>query len=112
MIGLSARDSRSVTRTGARDTKPGRGIPPRDSRAAALLGGLEGAVAGAAASGVLGRLVSPGISKEHILKYEQRVKAGKYLLVAHGSPEEVKKAQQILAGTKPADLTVHGPAAA
>jgi hypothetical protein len=80
--------------------------------AAALLGGLEGAVAGAAVSGVLGWLVSLGISKEHILKYEQSVKAGKYLLVAHGSPDDVGKAKKILEGTAPGELNVHVQAAA
>jgi hypothetical protein len=77
-----------------------------------LLGGLEGAVAGAAVSGVLGWLVSLGISKQHILKYEESVKAGKYLVIAHGSPDEVKKARQILEGTRPAELNLHGQAVA
>ncbi len=77
------------------------------SLASAVLGGVEGAVTGAAVTGVLGWLVSLGISKQHILKYEEVVKAGKYLLIAHGTPDEVAKAKQILSGTKPAELTVH-----
>jgi hypothetical protein len=81
------------------------------SLASALLGGVEGAVAGAATTGVLGWLFSLGIGKQHILKYEQSVKAGKYLVVAHGSPDDVAKAKQILSGTKPAELNVHGQAA-
>ena len=81
------------------------------SLASALLGGVEGAVAGAATTGVLGWLFSLGIGKQHILKYEQSVKAGKYLVIAHGGPDEVAKAKQILAGTKPAELNVHGQAA-
>jgi hypothetical protein len=81
------------------------------SLASALLGGLEGAVAGAATTGVLGWLFSLGIGKEHILKYEQSVKAGKYLVIAHGSPDDVNKAKQILSGTKPAELNVHAQAA-
>ncbi|HKB42217.1 MAG TPA: general stress protein [Gemmataceae bacterium] len=81
------------------------------SLTAALAGGLEGAVAGAAVSGVLGWLASLGISKQHILKYEEYVKAGKYLVIAHGSADEVAKARQILQGTNPAELTVHDQAA-
>jgi hypothetical protein len=81
------------------------------SLASVLLGGLEGAVAGAAVTGLLGWLTSLGISKQHILKYEQSVKAGKYLVIAHGGPDDVAKAKQILAGTKPAELNVHGKAA-
>src|SRR5262245_21363463 len=91
------------------------GVGPRvvaGSLSSALMGGLEGAVAGAAFSGVLGWLASLGISKQHILKYEESVKAGRCLVIAHGTPEEVKKARALLDGTGAADLTVHGQAAA
>ena len=44
-----------------------------------LVGGVDGAVAGAAWGGVLGILVGVGVSKEHIIKYEDDVKAGKYV---------------------------------
>jgi hypothetical protein len=81
------------------------------SLSSALLGGVEGAVAGAAISGTFGWLAGLGISKQHILKYEESVKAGKYLVIAHGSTEDVTKARGILAGTRPAELTVHGQAA-
>ena len=81
------------------------------SLTSALLGGLEGAVAGAAVTGVFGWLASLGISKQHILKYEESVKAGKYLVIAHGTPEEAQKARAILAGTGPSELNVHAPAA-
>jgi hypothetical protein len=82
------------------------------SLSSALLGGVEGAVAGAALSGVFGWLAGLGISKQHILKYEESVKAGKYLVIAHGTPDDVKKARGILEGTKPAELNVHLPGAA
>jgi hypothetical protein len=82
------------------------------SLSSALLGGMEGAVAGAALSGMLGWLTALGISKQHILKYEESVKAGKYLVIAHGTPEDVQKARGILEGTKPTQLDVHGPSAA
>jgi hypothetical protein len=81
------------------------------SLTSALIGGLEGAAAGAALTGVLGWLSALGISKEHILKYEESVKAGKYLVIAHGPADEVAKARQILEGTDPAALTVHGQTA-
>src|SRR5215470_15231081 len=81
------------------------------SLTSALIGGLEGAAAGAALTGVLGWLSALGISKEHILKYEESVKAGKYLVIAHGSADEVAKARQILQGTSPSELTLHGESA-
>ena len=81
------------------------------SLSSALLGGVEGAVAGAAFSGMLGWLSALGISKQHILKYEESVKAGKTLVVAHGTADEVKKAESILTATSPADLKLHVQAA-
>jgi hypothetical protein len=81
------------------------------SLAAALLGGVEGAVAGSALGGILSGLAAWGISKQHILKYEETVRGGKYLVIAHGSGDEVDKAQQILAGTGASNLTVHRSAA-
>jgi hypothetical protein len=77
------------------------------SLATAVLGGAEGAVVTAAAAGLLGWLTSLGISKQHILKYEESVKAGKYLVIVHGQADQVQKAQQILQGTKPAELNLH-----
>jgi len=79
--------------------------------AAVLLGGIEGAAVGAAASGLLGALTGWGISKQHILKYEEDVKAGKYLVVAHGSAEDVARAEDILRGTGAGELTTHADTA-
>jgi hypothetical protein len=81
------------------------------SLASALMGGLEGAAAGAAVTGTLGWLVSPGISKQHILKYDENVKAGKCLIIAHGSPDEMAKADKIPRGTKSDEVNRHGTAA-
>lgn len=77
------------------------------SLASVLLGGVEGAVAGSALNGVLGLLVGYGISKEHILKYETSVKAGDYLVIAHGDGAQVASAKSVLNGTKPKQLDVH-----
>jgi uncharacterized membrane protein len=81
------------------------------SLAAALLGGVEGALAGSALGGILSGLAAWGISKEHILKYEEVVKGGRFLVIAHGSADDVKKAQEILAATGAAELTAHAQAA-
>jgi hypothetical protein len=80
--------------------------------AAALLGGVEGVVAGAAGGGLLGALIGWGASKEHILKYEEHLKGGKYLVVAHGSAEDVAKAHNILKDTGADELDVHAEAGA
>jgi hypothetical protein len=81
------------------------------SLSAVLLGGLEGALTGAAGAGLLGGLLGWGISKRHVLKYEQAVKAGKYLVVAHGSADEVARARDLLRDTNADNVRVHAQAA-
>lgn len=75
--------------------------------AAALLGGLEGAAVGAAGGGLLGALVGFGVSRQHILKYEETLKGGKYLVVAHGGAAEVGQASGILEQTGAESLRTH-----
>ncbi len=77
------------------------------SLASILLGGIEGALAGAAGGGLLGALAGWGISKEHILKYEDQIKGGKVVVIAHGSAEDVANARRILEGSAQQDLMQH-----
>jgi len=81
------------------------------SLASALLGSLEGAVSGATITGLLGWLTTLGISKEHILKYEESVRAGKYLVIAHGTPDDIAKAERILKGSPAEQSTKHSKVA-
>jgi uncharacterized membrane protein len=82
------------------------------SFASMLLGSMEGVVAGAAGGGLLGALVGWGVSKKHVIKYEEHLKSGKYLLMAHGNADEVARAHTILQDSGAADLTRHVDAAA
>ena len=82
------------------------------SLASVLLGGVEGAAAAAAVSGLLGWLFALGISKEKILKYEEAVKAGKFLVVAHGPAEAVAQARAILADSGAEHVDLHAPGTA
>lgn len=52
-------------------------------------------------------LYSMGIPKDSILKYELALKANSFLLVAHGTAEEVAKAKDILQTTRPSQLDLH-----
>jgi hypothetical protein len=61
-----------------------------------LITGLEGAVLGGGVGALGGALTGLGLSKESVIKYETRVKADNYLVIAHGTPEEVERAQRIL----------------
>ncbi len=81
------------------------------SLSSVLLGGVEGALVGSALGGVLSGLSAWGIAKHHILKYEESVKAGSYLVIAHGSAEDVAKANDLLKSSGATELTVHNAAA-
>jgi hypothetical protein len=72
-----------------------------------LLGGIEGAVAGAAWGGMLGGLIGWAGSRQHLLKYEDHLRAGKYLVIAYGSVEEVEPAHYILHHSGAEELNLH-----
>jgi hypothetical protein len=76
-----------------------------------LLGGIEGALAGAAAGGIFRGLAAWGISRHHILKYQEVVKAGNYLVVAHGTLDEVGLAYRVLEASGAAEIDRHRQAA-
>jgi len=56
---------------------------------AAVVGGLSAIGAG---------LFSIGIPKDSVIKYETALKANKFVVVAHGTAEEVKRADEIMSG--------------
>lgn len=61
-----------------------------------LITGLEGAVLGGSVGALGGALTGLGLSKESVIKYETRLKADNYLIIAHGTAEEVSRAKNIL----------------
>ncbi len=65
---------------------------------AAVVGGLSAIGAG---------LYSIGIPKDSIVTYEADIKAGQYLVVAHGMAAEAAKARDILSNVKSGALTNH-----
>jgi hypothetical protein len=75
--------------------------------AAWIVGALEGAVVVGGLSAVGGALFSIGIPKDSVLKYDVALKANQFLLVGHGTADEMAKAREILARTKPTELDVH-----
>ena len=48
-----------------------------------------------------------GIPKDSVLKYGISLKANKFLLVVHGTADEVERASSILQGTDAIEMTVH-----
>jgi uncharacterized membrane protein len=75
-----------------------------------IIAGLEGAAVVGGVSAVGAGLVSIGIPKDSVLKYDVALKTDKFLLVVHGSSDEVAKAREIIAGTQPSHCAVHGEA--
>jgi Heat induced stress protein YflT domain len=76
--------------------------------AAALLAGSEGAVLGATGGGALGALVGWGVSKRHVVKYIDKLRDGKLLLVVRGTPDEIERARVVLETTATDEVAVHG----
>ena len=74
----------------------------------AIVGGLEGAVAVGGLTALGAGLYSIGIPKDSIINYESSVKSDKFLLVVHGSGDELAKAKDILKSAGH-EVSVHAP---
>jgi uncharacterized membrane protein len=61
-----------------------------------IIAALEGAAVVGGLSALGAGLYSIGIPKNSIVQYETAIKAGKFVLVAHGTAEEVAKARDLL----------------
>src|ERR1700679_1810510 len=61
-----------------------------------IIAALEGAIVVGGVSALGAGLFSLGIPKNSVVKYETSIKAGKFVLVAHGTAEEVAKARDLL----------------
>ena len=72
-----------------------------------IIAALEGAVVVGGLSAIGAGLFSLGIPKDSIVMYESAVKAGKYVVVAHGTAQDVAKAKDIMSNLKPNDLKDH-----
>jgi hypothetical protein len=72
-----------------------------------LVGAMEGAVVVGGLSAIGAALYSIGIPKDSVLKYETAIKAGKYVIVAHGTADEVANARKIIDDTEVIESNVH-----
>ena len=75
---------------------------------ASIVGGLEGAVAFGGLSALGAGLYSMGIPKDSVINYESSIKSDKFLLVVHGSGDEMAKAKDILKSIGH-EVSVHSP---
>jgi hypothetical protein len=74
-----------------------------------IIGALEGAALVGGISALGAGLFSFGIPKDSVVKYETSIKAGKYLLIAHGTADEVQQARNVLQNTGAEEINVHQP---
>lgn len=72
-----------------------------------IIGALEGAVVVGGLSAIGAGLYSIGIPKDSIVEYEAAIKSNKFLLLAHGTAEEVAKAKEIMRSAWPVGVAVH-----
>jgi uncharacterized membrane protein len=72
-----------------------------------IVGALETAAVMGGLSALGAALVSIGIPKDSVLQYEANLKAGKFLLILHGTPQEVERAKDRLDDTEATETTLH-----
>jgi hypothetical protein len=78
----------------------------------ALLSALRGAVVVGGLSALGAGLVSLGIPKESVIRYEEAIRADQFVLVVNGTADEVHRAREILSQTQPLALDEHVAVAA
>jgi hypothetical protein len=72
-----------------------------------IVGALEGAALVGGVSAIGAGLYGMGIPKDSVIEYELALKTDKFLLLVHGTAQEVEKAKSIIKTTRPAHVTVH-----
>ncbi len=73
-----------------------------------ITGALDGSTVVPDLSALGAALCSIGIPSDSAVKYESAINAGKYLLIAHGKPQEAESARRILNTTGAQEISTHG----
>src|SRR5271170_8030237 len=72
-----------------------------------IVGALEGAALVGGVSAIGAGLYGMGIPKDSVVEYELALKTDKFLLLVHGTAQEVEKAKSVIDTTRPANVAVH-----
>lgn len=72
-----------------------------------IIGALETAILAGGFSALGAALVSFGIPKDSVLRYETAIKANKFMLILHGTVDEVKRAKTLLDQSKATETMIH-----
>ncbi len=75
--------------------------------AALAIAAAENAIVVGGLSALGAALYSIGIPKDSVIKYEAALKADDFMVMAHGSAEEMTRAKAILGTANPSSLDVH-----
>jgi hypothetical protein len=75
--------------------------------AAIAIYGIENAIVVGGLSALGAALYSIGVPKDSVIQYETALKADSFLVMAHGTADEVARAKAILSTLKPSRLDVH-----
>jgi hypothetical protein len=76
------------------------------------IGALETAAVVGGLSAISAALYGIGIPKDSVIKYETALKAEGFMVVAHGTVEEMARAKVVLATASPSSLDMHPSMAA
>lgn len=74
---------------------------------AIVISALENALIVGGLSALGASLYSINIPKDSVINYEAAAKADDYLVMAHGTPEEMARAKSVLSTIEPSSLAVH-----
>lgn len=72
-----------------------------------IVGGVEGAAVVGSLSALGAALCSIGLPVDSVLAYETAIKGGKYILIYHGTQDEVEKVRLVLEETKAEETALH-----
>ncbi len=72
-----------------------------------IVGALEGAVVVGGLGAVGAALYSIGISEKDAIEYETQIKAGKFLVIAHGTPAEISGTEAVFSTINHHDVKTH-----
>ena len=75
--------------------------------AAMVVAAVEGAILVGGVSALGAALFSIGIPKDSVIQYEQAVKTDGFLVVAHGSADEMARSKAILESSNPTRIDLH-----
>jgi hypothetical protein len=72
-----------------------------------LAGFIAGAIGGAGVGALVNGLVATGVPRDQALKYQERLKAGEFLVVVHGNAADIAQAHELLHDTAHTHLQMH-----